>query len=456
MNKVNVNYKAKITDVQYNKENPSFYSGVVRIMTSNTMANNTYFTEESIVNAIPTLKNVPLVALYKEEEQAIGGHEVEYKVTKEDGLTVEFGTHPIGVVPESANVWFEDVVEKGVLKRYLCADVLLWKREKVYKLFKKKRSFGVSMEVQVEQAVLEGKVSKITQFYFTAIAVLGNEAPAFKSANIKVFSEESTFQDMMCDLKSYMTYSLNLGGENMKKDKLETIEEEVKVEPTEPQETKEEETPEVIVTEPTPSETYSDDNAKPNEEDEEKADEKEEAPSEEKTDSTESDESTDKLDEKLDEKSDEKSDEESKEEEEKEDTTHKQYSELKESYENLEKELSDKDAKCLELEAKIEALQVAHDELEIFKAEVLKEQQAKKVEELFRRFIHLADVDGFETLKAQANNFSLEELETQLFALVGKQVYSQKQSEPKKHNVALDSVRDDSPTTVFSILDKYL
>ena len=223
MKKINLNAKARVTDVDYCKENPSFYRGVVRILTSNVVANRTLFTDKAIENAIPSLVNIPLVALYKEEEQTLGGHEVEFTISKEEGLEISYGTHPIGIIPESANIWFDNVIENGVQRRYLCAEVLLWKREKVYRLFKKKRSFGVSMEVQILNRNKQEDYDEITDFYFTAIAVLGSEAPAFKSANIKVFSEEDTFQQMLHDLKEYMEYSLKERGEDMEDTlKLET------------------------------------------------------------------------------------------------------------------------------------------------------------------------------------------------------------------------------------------
>ena len=181
--------------------NPSFHMGSARIFAIDSVANNVKFSQESTMNALPTLKNIPIVALYKDDEQNFGDHEIIRDV---DGI--RYGTYPIGMIPESAEQWIEEVQTEEGTKQYLCSDILLWKRQKKeFQLIKSQGTFSVSMEVgMVDYEFNANKVCNVNEFYFTAIAVLGNGVkPAFKEACIN-FHKVGVFQDMMLDLKEYM------------------------------------------------------------------------------------------------------------------------------------------------------------------------------------------------------------------------------------------------------------
>ena len=181
--------------------NPSFHMGSARIFAIDSVANNVKFSQESTMNALPTLKNIPIVALYKDDEQNFGDHEIVRDV---DGI--RYGTYPIGMIPESAEQWIEEVQTEEGTKQYLCSDILLWKRQKKeFQLIKSQGTFSVSMEVgMVDYEFNANKVCNVNEFYFTAIAVLGNGVkPAFKEACLN-FHKIGVFQDMMLDLKEYM------------------------------------------------------------------------------------------------------------------------------------------------------------------------------------------------------------------------------------------------------------
>lgn len=181
--------------------NPSFHMGSARIFAIDSVANNVKFSQESTMNALPTLKNIPIVALYKDDEQNFGDHEIVHDV---DGI--RYGTYPIGMIPESAEQWIEEVQTEEGTKQYLCSDILLWKRQKKeFQLIKSQGTFSVSMEVgMVDYEFNANKVCNVNEFYFTAIAVLGNGVkPAFKEACLN-FHKIGVFQDMMLDLREYM------------------------------------------------------------------------------------------------------------------------------------------------------------------------------------------------------------------------------------------------------------
>ena len=181
--------------------NPSFHMGSARIFAIDSVANNVKFSQESTMNALPTLKNIPIVALYKDDEQNFGDHEIVRDI---DGI--RYGTYPIGMIPESAEQWIEEVQTEEGTKQYLCSDILLWKRQKKeFQLIKSQGTFSVSMEVgMVDYEFNANKVCNVNEFYFTAIAVLGNGVkPAFKEACLN-FHKIGVFQDMMLDLREYM------------------------------------------------------------------------------------------------------------------------------------------------------------------------------------------------------------------------------------------------------------
>ena len=181
--------------------NPSFHMGSARIFAIDSVANNVKFSQESTMNALPTLKNIPIVALYKDDEQNFGDHEIVRDV---DGI--RYGTYPIGMIPESAEQWIEEVQTEEGVKQYLCSDILLWKRQKKeFQLIKSQGTFSVSMEVgMVDYEFSSNKVCNVNEFYFTAIAVLGNGVkPAFKDACLN-FHKVGMFQDMMLEFKEYM------------------------------------------------------------------------------------------------------------------------------------------------------------------------------------------------------------------------------------------------------------
>ena len=195
--------KAQFTLEENNGDvvNPSFHMGSARIFAIDSVANNVKFSQESTMNALPTLKNIPIVALYKDDEQNFGDHEIVRDV---DGI--RYGTYPIGMIPESAEQWIEEVQTEEGTKQYLCSDILLWKRQKKeFQLIKSQGTFSVSMEVgMVDYEFNANKVCNVNEFYFTAIAVLGNGVkPAFKEACLN-FHKIGVFQDMMLDLREYM------------------------------------------------------------------------------------------------------------------------------------------------------------------------------------------------------------------------------------------------------------
>ena len=194
---LNITSFATFTDIKPSL-NPSFHKAKTRIMAIESVANRCNFSTNSVVDSLPTLKNVPIVAQYSDETGNFKGHEFDVR-----GSALTYG---IGVIPESAEQWIEEVEENGETKKYLCSDVLLWKRQKKeFEFIKNHKGLNVSMEVMITDANFDdNEILNIDSFYFTAVTVLGvGVTPAFDSANITFAKNEEQIKEMMFELNNF-------------------------------------------------------------------------------------------------------------------------------------------------------------------------------------------------------------------------------------------------------------
>ena len=205
--------------------NPSFHKARLRIMALDSVARNgVKFTHDGTVKALPTLKNVPLVTQYDYNTKNLKSHEFE-----DDGNALTYG---IGVIAESCQQWIEEVEVEGEVKEYLCSEVLLWKRQKrEYDFIKRHKDLNVSMEVMMNnpKKVKDGSI-EVSNFYFTAVTVLGvGVNPAFGEANL-VFAKDDTYEQMMFELNEFEN-----GGNNMPQEGQTQVQKPVVNEGQEPQ-----------------------------------------------------------------------------------------------------------------------------------------------------------------------------------------------------------------------------
>lgn len=218
MNKIlNFNYESSLTDLC--EINSSFDKGILRICYTGENRNFTFISKEAIERNIKTIYNCPIVCNYNREDGTIGGHDIDISlVENEDGAEFEIVnlTQPIGVIPESAKVWFENYEETdGTIHEYLYAEVLLWKRQEAYKKIKKDGITKHSMEITVKDGRIVDGMLHIENFEFTAFALIGIE-PCFESSALEMFSS-NIFRDeyliMMNEVKN--TFLANTSDENI-------------------------------------------------------------------------------------------------------------------------------------------------------------------------------------------------------------------------------------------------
>jgi hypothetical protein len=184
--------------------NSSFDTGVLRVCYVGKNRNNSFISKETFERCIHSIYNVPIVCNYIREEDQIGEHDAE--IVKRNG-SIKFVniTHPVGVIPESAKYWWEEVEESdGSIHEYLCTDALLWKRQEAYDKIKEDGITDESMEISVKEGHMKDGIYVIERFEFTAFCLLGKAKPCYESAALLTFSQEdfrAQLDEMMREFK---------------------------------------------------------------------------------------------------------------------------------------------------------------------------------------------------------------------------------------------------------------
>lgn len=172
--------------------NSSFDMGVLRVAYTDKNRNGSFISKDTYERCLQTIFNCPIVCNYDRETDSIGSHDIEIVRDVDGGMKIVNVTTPIGVVPESAEPFWETIEEEdGELHEYLCTQVLLWKRQEAYQKIKKDGISAESMEITVKDGSIDKQSGLfiIRDFEFTAFCILGEDVePCFESASLEVFS----------------------------------------------------------------------------------------------------------------------------------------------------------------------------------------------------------------------------------------------------------------------------
>jgi len=201
--KCSVTFSSAISNLQ--EVNQSFDRGVMKVAYHGQNRNQMFIGKKQFVEAIPSIYNCPIVCNYKRESDSIGAHDVEI-VKQDNAVKMVNVTTPVGVVPESANVWWKEVVEdNGETHEYLCCDILLWKRQEAYAHLKENGITDESMEIRIlSGGRKEDGLYHVGSFEFLAFCLLESAPPCFESAGIELFTLdafETEYANMMEDFK---------------------------------------------------------------------------------------------------------------------------------------------------------------------------------------------------------------------------------------------------------------
>lgn len=202
-NNLSINYSTTLADIK--NLNSSFDTGVLRICYIGKNRNDTFISKEAIEKSLNSIYNCPIVCNYNRDNNSIGGHDIELVSDENGDCKVVNVTQPVGVIPESAKIWFEDFTEDdGTVNTYLCANALLWKRQEAYEKIKENGTTSHSMEISVIDGNFKDGIYYIEAFEFRAFVLLGDAKPCFESSALQLFSVDdlsNNILDMMNDLK---------------------------------------------------------------------------------------------------------------------------------------------------------------------------------------------------------------------------------------------------------------
>lgn len=440
----------------FNVEDTRFTKVKIWLMHLDENLNGTSFTQEAVMNAIPTLAYTPIMGMI--EDGDFLGHEQEL-VIEDDDYKLKTLTQAYGVIPEFNNAQFEDRVgDDGVTRTYLTVDGLLWNKweDAIDAINSKQGKTGQSMEIIVQAYTVpdEDGVIGIERFQFDGACLLGDAVkPAMVSSNVELAFSDKVDKTIKEKLAVYAK-SLEEGGNKLELDKLQTtkddkfeenpdgtenepvVEEPVEApeestpeEPTEP-ETEPEVIPEEPETEPTPD---------PEETEPEPAPEEPEEPSEDPT------------------PEEPEQDEEPKE---KDDETKVMKEETIAEARKQRKEAEDKVAPVGERIVVGENVYTIEEATDLIKQyeELKKELHEASVDSLFDKYSSELTEEDMKTLKEDAYSKDIETLETLIFATIGKNKFSKQNKENSSVSFSAVSVTTEtnSEDPYNGVLNKYL
>ena len=423
----------------FERVNPEFMRVKVNVCYEGENRNYSKISEEVLMDLAQTIYGVPVIGEIDEENKSFKGHGGKLEIS-DDGFKVIQTTIPYGFVDPTTPFFFEDILEKDgmTVNKYLSCYAYLWRGR--YPILDEvfEKHVGQSMEIAIEDGEwLDNGVFDIKKARFQALCLLGVE-PCFESAKAVVgYSLEETnnlYEEMINKFKQYTVEEL--GGEDMP-EVLENNEVSVQEEPTVTPETEVTEVAEVVETVEETTEFKS----------EEVATEQEEAPAQEEHEVTEEIVAEHEV----------------AEEEAVEVAEVVEETEVSEVVEAVEPEV-DYQARIEELEMalanaarELEQMREENERLAAFETEVLTERRQEAEEALFAQFTALEGYEGYTELREKAREFSLEDLELKLFALLGKKNFSVS-NKPKSKGAAKLAV-EATPTETKSYyggrFDKY-
>lgn len=357
--------------------------------------------KQKIIDALPSIRNIPVVGRYDVDKDDFGSHDVKI-INKEDGIDIVNATIPFGVVPESANQWFETRIVNGEEKECFFTDVVLWKRQHGYEHIAKAGTISESMEIDVSEYMIDQDgYCIIDKFQFEALCLLGESVePCFENACVQMYSNEIVsdfklqFSEMLREFKelnqpSTMEVDIenNDGGSTMTEEiKNEVVDEMAETVVEENVDEAVEETVEEVV---------------------EEVVETTDEPTDEVVEKTAEDETSEDTEEVVEETTEETVVEETNED------FSVLYAELKEKYDALEKEFDEYKLSHSYFNADFE-------ELKSYKESKEAEERQCAEEALFADYEDaIGETEEFKALKEKASEFSLDALKKECLCIVG-------------------------------------
>lgn len=199
--------------------NPQFSKAKIYVMYHGKNPNGTNISKEAVDRNIKSIKNIPIVGEFSKENSNFKGHGGTIEIDEYGDMEYIHTTSPIGVIPESANIYWETVKDKKEIEReYLVVDgAYMWNRYSKQVSALKEDNYGQSMEIEITNGQWnDDKVYyDITDFVFSALCVLGIDKngsghvePAFSDAKIITYNNKG-FKEELDEMIKEFKFSLN-------------------------------------------------------------------------------------------------------------------------------------------------------------------------------------------------------------------------------------------------------
>lgn len=440
----NIRFTSEIHSLE--KVNPLFSRAIIKGFYHGGNRNGSFISKETAERAIPSLYNIPIVGEFLEETNNFGDHG-ESKETKDGETMYRSSTIPFGVVPESAKIYWEEIVEKdGRTKEYLVVDgAYLWTGRYEHLSMLSEQEYGQSMEIEVvngQFAVKDGvNFFEVDDFIFSAFCILGIDKdgggkvePCFESASIASYSlDKEGFKKEFMQMVDELKFSLKQGGnEEMSENK--TNEEEVKVTEVVEEDVKvEENSTEDIVGATKISETAEEtETEKVVVEEDQKEEDDSKAPQEPTSDTEQVEDDSSKEDTEDVTDDAEKADEQSEQEE--------------------QVDATDYESKFNESAAELDKLKSDYSTLEAELTEFKIYKRGREELDLKAKFEGKLSEEEFNTLFQNSVDQSIEEIEEKLFAMIGKKTYSVNKVEVAPSTSVKIAEKNNEPMSPFDAL----
>lgn len=440
-----VMFETTITDFEL--MNSEFTKATINIFHKGENRNGSFITEEAMHKMGKTLLGVPVIGEFLQDKNQIGGHGGKLVIT-DDGFEMIETTECMGFVDPRTEPFFRDYTETdGVtVNTYMCANVILWTGRFGFLQRELEKGLKQSMEIGVKHGEFDSNTGYyvIKDAYFQALCLLGEGVePCFSASSVQLNysnkESDETYKEMIDAFKKYTVKEL--GGETMPE--AEAIQE--------VQEVQEVEAPEVV--EETVEETVEGTiEVVENEEVvvEEAIEESTEEPvAVEEGAEFEAPEAEEPATEEVVEEVAEET------VEDEEEVVVTEDSEPEVDYQARIEEL---EMALAEATRELEAVKAENARLAEFEATVKTEQRKEQEEALFAQFASLEGFEGYAELVENAKQYSIEDLETKLFALLGKKNFSMT-NKPKKQGSAklpVGTPTTEARTYYGGRFDKYL
>lgn len=177
--------------------------------------NNSSLSMDAIKMAEPSLKNKPILAYIRKDENGeydFAGHEIEITLS-DDGVKTTYLERPVGIIPESTKV--EYISKDG--KIYTTCTGYIYKdySNETLELIEKTNGKCVSVELSVEDGHIDmDSIFHITKFDYLGVTILSDDVTPGMDENcrIELFGNLEDYQEFIDKAKNDV-FSFEQGGE---------------------------------------------------------------------------------------------------------------------------------------------------------------------------------------------------------------------------------------------------